>query len=197
MIYYDHMPWKCGQELGQTLDARLGSWESGASPGRDALKVRGLRGLAKAWQRLGKVGSVAGISWDFTRVLPVFYRLSILYAVYNTILLYIYIYMCEDDIISYPAGATVLPFRSGALGSYELSFPTIGKLGLKIFKLLGHGITMCVWRSTEKLGDWLSLGHRIGVSNFYHHKTVMNCNHRHINQQKLSVQPTTFPTNHQ
>ena len=55
--------------------------------------------MAKAWQRLGKVGSVAGISWDFTRVLPVFYRLSILYAVYNTILLYIYICV---RMISYP-----------------------------------------------------------------------------------------------
>ena len=120
-------------------------WMPGSGAGKVAQVLGGMllkSEASEAWQRLGKVGSVAGISWDFTRVLPVFYRLSILYAVYNTILLYIY--MCEDDIISYPAGATVLPFRSGALGSYELSFPTIGKLGLKIFKLLGHGITMCV-----------------------------------------------------
>ena len=85
---------------------------------------------------------MAGISWDFTRVLPVFYRLSILYAVYNTILLLLLfiIYICEDDIISYPAGATVLPFRSGALG-YELSFPTT----VGMFGKLGNWETDCRW----------------------------------------------------
>ena len=164
MIICRHMPWKCGQELGQTLDARLWSWESGASPGRDALKVRG---LAK-W--LGFHGISPGSYQCFTG-----YQYYMQYIIqYYYYYLYIYIYICEDDIISYPAGATVLPFRSGALG-YELSFPT----------------------TVGKLGDWLSLGHRIGVSNFYNHKTVRNCNHPHINQQKLSVQPTTFPTNHQ
>lgn len=168
MIICRHMPWKCGQELGQTLDARLWSWESGASPGRDALKVRG---LAK-W--LGFHGISPGSYQCFTGYQ---YYMQYIIQYYYYYLLYIYMWGWYHILSSWSYGSTF----------------SIRSLGLRI-KFPNH--CWDVWE-TGKLGDWLSLGHRIGVSNFYNHKTVRNCNHPHINQQKLSVQPTTFPTNHQ
>ena len=125
-------------------------WMPGSGAGKVAQVLGGMllkSEASEAWQRLGKGLAKWAVWLVFHGISPGSYQCSTGYQYYMQYIIqyyYIYIYMCEDDIISYPAGATVLPFRSGALGSYELSFPTIGKLGLKIFKLLGHGITMCV-----------------------------------------------------